>query len=892
VRVSPRAVAQRHYDGCVREHLATLVEDFRKHSGEIAVVAHRGNRSYRTTYGELAQLAGRFAAELDRREIAPGERVVLWGANSAAWIAAFFGCLLRGVIVVPLDAAGSVEFAARVVRDVRPRLIVGDPGLLGAFNVDEIPLLSLGQLNDLLPLEPSFAVSPAVNASSALQIVFTSGTTSEPKGIVHTHANVLASTLPIEREMQKYLKYERLVHPLRFLHTVPLSHVFGQFMGLWLPALLVGEVHFAEQLEARRVTEIIRRERISVLVAVPRVLELLRAHLLARFPDLQAEIEASEKLSVYKRWWRFRRVHSALGWKFWAAIAGGAALPASLEAFWNRIGIALIQGYGMTETTALVTLNHPFKIACGTIGKALPGREVRIGEDGEILVRGAMLSSTIWKDGQTHQRQEEWLATGDLAAREASGELRYLGRKGDLIVAASGMNIHPADLEAAMKRQPPIRDCVVVPYAAALGAEPAAVVLTAATEAQMQEALRDANRALAAHQQIRRVLRWPDAQFPYTATGKLLRRVIAAWVAGAVEAKTGASESTAVGADVILLLLSDMVAEITHERPAIIGRDLSLNEDFHLDSLGRVQLQTAIEQRFGVELEDDALTGVETLGQLRGLVEPDGQGTTAGEPHSYAAADSPVVSREANTSQTLEHIYPRWPWSWPVAALRIAFIELVMRPLVWLLGAPRVVRNGSQLPAGPLVIIANHVTMYDGALILYALPGRLRRQVAIAMAGEMLLDYRRARGQDNALLNVMAPAAYLLITALFNIFPLPRRQGFQRSFSHAGQAMDRGYSLMIFPEGTRSLDGEIHPFRQGIGLLASQSQVPILPVALIGLGELAHLSAGGKARWFRSGRLEIRVGEAILPDSAMAPAEMTAKLEAALRELYSAGTVD
>jgi long-chain acyl-CoA synthetase len=213
----------------------------------------------------------------------------------------------------------------------------------------------------------------------------------------------------------------------------------------------------------------------------------------------------------------------------------------------------------------------------------------------------------------------------------------------------------------------------------------------------------------------------------------------------------------------------------------------------------------------------------------------------------------------------------------------VAFIELVLRPVVWLLGAPRVVCDGVELPDAPVLLIANHVTAYDGALILYALPAKLRRRVAAAMSGEMLDDMRHARNQANTVANFCGPAAYWLLTALFNVFPLPRARGFRRSFAHAGEAMDRGYSVLIFPEGTRSRDGRLHAFRPGIGLLAAQSRVPIVPIALAGLGEIrtAH------SRWFRSGKIEVRIGHAIdAANEETDPAEFTSMLEEAVRGLY------
>ena len=446
----------------MRPHLATLLDDFRRHASERAVVSHIGNRSLPTTYGELATWSARFAAEFGRRGIEPGERVLLWGQNSAAWIAAFFGCVLRGILVVPLDAAGDADFALRVIAETTPRLLVGDTALLAKLTPSDVPRLLLDSSAHELPMPESTPVTglsrtepvaglnrtepvAGLSRSTPLQIIFTSGTTSEPKGIVHTHGNVLASLDPIELEIAKYRRYERPFHPLRFLHTLPLSHVFGQFMGLWVPPLLAAEVHFEARLDAPRLIQLIRRERISVLAAVPRVLELLRSHLLQQDAGLDARIEASQQLSAWGRWWRFRREHRRFGLKFWAFVCGGATLPEDLEQFWTRLGFALVQGYGMTETTARVTLKHPFHTARGTIGKPLTGREVRVSEEGEILVRGDSIAETEWRGGQARPREDGdgWLRTGDLAARTPEGELVFAGRKSDVIVTAAGLKVFP-----------------------------------------------------------------------------------------------------------------------------------------------------------------------------------------------------------------------------------------------------------------------------------------------------------------------------------------------------------------------------------------------------------------------------------------------------------------
>ena len=913
----------------MRKHLATLIDDFRRFDRDVAVVRFQGNRRRIATYGEIARWAGRFAALLAARGVGPGDRVMLWGENSAEWIASFCGIILRGAMAVPLDAYGSAEFAVRVAADVKPKLVIGDALLLAKLTGSRISESASGPsepppsevfklaFEDWATTLPASEIGPVegLNHDTPLQILFTSGTTGEPKGIVHTHGNVLASVGPIEKAAQGYMRYEKFVHPLRFLHTLPLSHVFGQTMGLWVPAIFAAEVHFENRLVAPRLIETIHRERISVLAAVPRVMALLKSHLESTIPNLAQRVTDSKNMKALKRWWVFRQVHRMLGLKFWALVSGGGALPGPLEQFWNTLGFVVVQGYGMTETTALITLNHPFHVASGTIGKPLPGREVKIGADGEVLVRGPMISTATWRGGQLRMREDEWLATGDIAEAQPTGELRFLGRKSEVIVTAAGVNIHPEDLEAAIEREPGISGCAVVPVQTASGPEPFAVVAARAGEPQAADAIEHANQHLADFQRVRRWALWPEPDLPRTSTGKVMRKAVSTWASGQQDGAGGQGNTAG---DWLVTLLG----EITGETPPGTEDRLRLDEDFHLDSLGRVQLAAALEERLGAAPEEGAIDRAQTLCDLRAIVrsqgtrEPDngGRGDQESEIGTHAtdfesrvvdastapvrpqagapvAGELPIAVREISavspgvaTSQN--YLYPHWPWWKSVAWLRNAFLEFVAQPLTWFLADPKVVGRSSTLQsAEPMLIVCNHVTAYDGPLVQYALPGPVRRHVAAMMAGEMLEDFRHFRDPDRApgqgRFMLLGPLAYLLVTALFNVFPLPRRRDFQRSFAHAGKALDRGYHVLVFPEGSRSAAGELAPFRPGIGILVKQSYARVLPVAIRGLGELKARGRG----WFRSGKIEVRVGEALRFGPEVSVAAITERLHAEVERL-------
>src|SRR6266852_6172495 len=521
-----------------RRSLVEYLDNFLQRGRECAYIQRRGYRSLHWTCQQVAETAFQFARELGKRGIGNGDRVLIWGPNSAEWVAAFFGCALRGTIVIPMDDAAAPDFALRVHQQVSAKLLVCSR----EHARQAIPTLVLEDLPETVAGHSRTSYdAAAIERKDTLEIVFTSGTTAEPKGVVITHGNVLSNIAPLETEIHNYLKYERFVHPIRFLNLLPLSHVFGQFLGIFLPQLMGGTVLFQDVRKPAEVIGTIRREHVSVLVAVPRMLQSLKEKIERDLEDegwreeFQRRFRTAKGKHFLRRWWIFRRVHRQFGWKFWAFISGGATLDRVTEEFWGRLGYALIQGYGLTETTSLISVNHPFRIGKGSIGKVMAGREVKLAPDGEILVRGAGVASGYWTAGELHSvagnnDDDGWYQTGDIGELDSDGNLFFKGRKKDVVVTPAGMNVYPEDLENALKAQPAVKDCVVIPLAVGDNAEPCAVLLlrnqTGTEPADPAHVIEEANQSLAEYQRIRQWIVWPGEDFPRTSTQKPRKKEI------------------------------------------------------------------------------------------------------------------------------------------------------------------------------------------------------------------------------------------------------------------------------------------------------------------------------------------------------------------------------
>jgi long-chain acyl-CoA synthetase len=818
---------------------------------ETAYSQREGYRTVRYSYREVARMAYGFSAELAARGIRKGDRVGLWGPNSAAWVAAFFGCAYRGVVAVPMDEAASPDFAMRVFRHVDAKLLVSsrDHAELGLPTVlfEALPRAARDQST-----EPE-NVSP----QDPLQIVFTSGTTAEPKGVVITHGNVLGNVAPLQTQITPYLKYERLVHPIRFLNLLPLSHVFGQFLGIYLPPLLRGRVFFQQTLKPAEVISTIRRERISVLVAVPRMLQSLKEKIERDLEDsgeldgFRQKLHTAEAKHFLRRWWIFRSIHRQFGWKFWAFICGGAALDRETEEFWRRLGYAVIQGYGLTETTSLISVNHPFKTGKGSIGKVMTGREVKLAPDGEILVRGSGVASSYWSGGELKPvaAEEGWYHTGDIGELDGDGNLYFKGRKKDVIVTSAGMNVYPEDVEEAFKRQPEIKDCVVVPLGAGRNAEPAAALILKNNEAEAARVVDAANQQIAEYQRVRRWVVWPDGDFPRTSTQKPRRNEIAAVLQRllAGEAGDGQHHKT----------ISDLLAAVTKREVGTLEPAADLDADLNLSSLERVELLGALEEKYQLDLSETRLASIKTVADLDRALKGERPGR-------------------------VKYHYPAWAQRWPGTWIRFAVHYLLLRPAVLVLGWPRIQgRENLRAVKGPLLVICNHIDDVDVGLIQAALPFRLRHKLATAAGGEALEALHSPAPDRNIFLRVFDRVEWFFGVMLLNLFPLPRQAGFRDSFRFAGESVDRGYSILVFPEGRHTTDGNMNPFRSGIGLLAKNLGIPVLPMRIDGLFEIKE----AKKKVARPHQITVKIGSPI-NFAADAPVEsIPAELKRAVAQL-------
>jgi long-chain acyl-CoA synthetase len=815
-----------------RDTLIDLFRDLETHRGDF-LVYDDGYRVRRHTYSGVARAARVFAAGLATANIARGDKVVLWGENRPEWIVCYWGCVISGVVVVPIDYRASAEFLQKVARIVDARAVVcGDDVKSDAITAQ--PLLgtvagspALWKMADVDWTGDARMPDVSVERTDMAQIVFTSGATAEPKGVVIRHSNILANVVPVEREVLKYKKYATPFLPLRFLNLLPLSHMFGQSMATNIPPMIDGTVVFMRSFNPHDIVRIVKTWRISVVVCVPKILDVLKEHALRVDPSSAQEGPAlgSGWLSILKRWWRYRAVHRAFGIKFWAFVVGAAPLPPALEEFWKRLGFVVIQGYGLTETAPIVTLNHPFKTRSGSVGTPIAGVEVKIAEDGEILVRGENVTTGYFgqQPGDRTVDEDGWLHTGDVGEIDDEQRVFIRGRKKEMIVTPDGLNVFPDDVERVINAQAGVTESAVVGRETD-GQERVHAVLVLEPGHSAEAVVAAANQLLQDHQRIRSFSIWTSGELPRTeGTRKLKRQAVRDWVASGVPPAAADTSDDPVAA---------LIARFAGGRA--VGAETSL-ADLGLSSLERVELMVALEDRLQTRVDEGRFAAAKTIEDVKALLNESPQQAEVAEPVDF----------------------PRWNRAPAVGVIRRLSLATWILPLARVFAWIRVAgREHLRDIQGPVVFAANHQSHFDVPVILAALPGHIRKTVAPAMSKEFFKAHFFPEGHTRRQVFIKR-LNYYLAAFFFNAFPLPQREaGARQTLRYIGEVTSDGFSVLIFPEGVRSQTGAMTTFLGGIGMIGSRLELPVVPVRVDGVHQILHV----KDKMARPGPVSVKFG--------------------------------
>ena len=804
-------------------------------------------RTRKWRYRDLARLVPRVAGVLAGVGIEQGDRVVIWAVNRPEWGIAFLGASHAGAVLVPLDVRTPADLAQKIVERTTPKLVLASAQTLAAASALGLPVLPIEPLPDLARTVKPLA-SPEIAPDDLAEIVFTSGTTGEPKGAMISHRN-LVSNAKVLVEVFTMAPAERL------LSVLPLSHLFEQVPGFLAPLVAGASVVYPVSRQPAVLMRTFRDFRATMLLIVPQGLKLLD-NAIERRVDSSGRRKSFERLHAWARRLPmpvrrvlFRPVLSAFGGRLRTIAVGGAAMDVALARRWGEMGVEVLQGYGATEMSPVVSFTRPGRNRMGTVGEPVPGVELQVAPDGEVWVRGPGRFAGYWQDPDATAAvidRDGWYHTGDLGSLGADAQLTLHGRKKEMLALADGSKVYPEDIEAILAADPRVRDAAVVGLTRDGELRVHAVLLTAQAD-EADAIVRRANTRLTGSQQIRSHSIWPDDDFPRTPTQKVKKRLVVDRLGQEQQVAEPASEAaraaqpnaaTRTGTDGLF----GLVAGVANVPPGSVNAASRLSSDLGMDSLARVELLGVIEEEQGAYIDDSALDPDATVEELAAMVE--------------AARDA---RRETGIFG--------WPLNPLVRVLGLGIQELLIAPILGLFYRVRITGEEKLIELeGPVIFLPNHCLHTDNAIILTSLPFRWRWNLTVAAAADDIFG-NRIRGLGAAVIG--------------NAFPVAREGAIRRSLELLGARLDRDFSVLIYPEGKLTVGGPMQPFKSGAGLIAVEGATPVVPMK-VKIHRMSRIDAAGAPL---RGDVELLFGDPIYFTAGTDANAATAQLEAAVAAL-------
>lgn len=758
-----------------------------------AFVYRTGIRRLEFTYRQIYNLSLQMAQYLKSYGINKGDKITIWAPNSPFWAVSYFGILLTGAIVVPIDFAGGKKRAENIVNLSGAKFIVQsiykfekiapNPSTssgLKTIMIEDLPFI-LKLFNPIKKI-----IQP--QSDDIVEIVYTSGTTGNPKGVMLTHRNIVSNIL-------NACNHISIPSRFHFLSTLPLSHLFEQTVGFLVPLFRGDKIIYSRTIKPSSITTALKEENIYAMLVVPRLLSLLKTTVEREFESkgLGGLLRFNITRSIFSY-----LVHKKIGKNFQMFVSGGAPLPIDLFRFWKELNFRVVEGYGLTECSPIVCANTFETQIPGSVGKPLKNVEIKL-DGSELLVKGDNVFSGYYQNPKATEKafKNSWFRTGDFADIDKNGNVFIKGRKKDVIVNALGINIYPDEIESVLNKIEGVKDSAVLGLDEGEGEHVHAVVLLKNKDENLHEIIRSANANLDPLAQIEGFSVWKEFDFPRTTTLKIQKFKVK-------EKLLDQNQKTKslLPKDTLIYLLSN----VSKKRDREITENSVLTSDLGLNSLSRLELINYLEQEYRVDLEDTMINQNTTVSDLRKLLQ----------------------KREKTKLQ-------RGLWLWTnnrLGRTTREFLDFLFQIPISHLFFDLKAYGLSNLKVikSPVIFIANHVSYLDQPAIMYSLPRSIRYRTASATREEYFFNDKRTPFVRKLLF------PYGMIA--FNTFLLPQKSGFRNSLSFMGKLIDDNVNILVFPEGERTRTGKLGFFMNGLGLMVKELQVPVVPIKILGMEKI------------------------------------------------------
>jgi long-chain acyl-CoA synthetase len=745
----------------------------------------RGLRRQRYSGLTIIEQVNSFSNYLSSQGFKPGDSYLLWGPNCPEWVIAYIAGIRNGLCSIPVDVRSNWSTAEAYILKTKPKFAIVSRFLLPFFK-SELPVFVL---EDITSFTTNTICKP--QPTDPVEIVFTSGSSGTPKGVMITQENVLSQMDQVMDLLPNLSKFETV-------SILPLSHMYEQMYGLFLPVFAVGTVHYLPRVNPLTIKKELKRSSATYLLAVPQMLRVMYENILRNARSQGKDKLFSKLISiagllpkpVQRR--LFHRVHEQFGGMLDVITTGSAPLEPKLAKYWENMGFRILEGYGASETSGMVTILPWRNRKFGTVGKTSKLAQVKLDTDGQILAKGPIVSPGYYEEVAKTKAsfRDGWYYTGDVGSFDKDGFLTITGRISSRIILSDGTKVYPEDIERMLNDQSEILDSCIVEVSNGDHISIHAWVLGRDLNySQLSQIIKRVNQKLESKQQISSFEVWSQADFPRLRSRKVDRQA----VRGFTSNKQLSHDHQDIHANTNDLY---SILEALSGKKKVV-KSMTLGSDLGLDSLRRINLAAIVEQQIGVELHEFGITAQTTVAQLEEML------------HSTPPHES---------KHTTEVILHHWRFNHLATKIRPLIQQLFMFP--WHTHFVKLKLDSTQKHllsqvSQPTLILVNHPGMFDMVSILRLIPYGLRSRLAIPVTEERWEDGNKSIST--------------LIDLFLGGFPIGQKGAWMGAGLEAiGELVDQGYSVLLAPEGKMQREGKQNPFMPGLGYLIKELSIPVL----------------------------------------------------------------